>query len=99
MYRGVDFAQTPCGKCELRDRTGYDLAYDEGRGAADDDRGLPAAAPRPAQLTLEETSTRDVPFPEEEIADDPVVPMSAMSDVIWRLLRMPPGMRDMICWR
>jgi len=99
MYRGVDFAQTPCGKCELRDRTGYDLAYDEGRGAADDDRGLPAAAPRPAQLTLEETSTRDVPFPEEEIADDPVVPMSVMSDVIWRLLSMPPGMRDVICWR
>ena len=99
MYRGVEFAQTPCGKCELRDRLGYDLAYDDGRGAADDDHGVPAAVLQPAHLTLAEASTRDVPFPEEEIADDPVIPMSVMSDVIWRLLSMPPGMRDVICWR
>ena len=99
MYRGIEFAQTPCGKCELRDRSGYDLSYDEGRGAADDDRGGPAVGPRPAELTLEETSTRDIPFPEEEAVDDPAVPMSVMSEVIWRLMSLPPGTRDVICWR
>ena len=46
MYRGVEIAKTPCGKCELRDRSGYDLPYDEELGGAGDERGLPAAGPR-----------------------------------------------------
>lgn len=100
VYRGVAFARTPCGKCELRERTGYDPAFDEERGAAD---GLAAgelsAAPRPARQPLEEISTRDVPFPEEFIENDPSIPMSVLGDVIMRLLTMPPRTRDVVCWR
>jgi hypothetical protein len=100
LYRGVAFAQTPCGKCQLRDRIGYDPTFDAERGAAD---GLAAGerpeAPKRAQLTLEEISTRDLPFPEEYIEDDPVIPMSVLGDVILRLLTMPPRTRDVVCWR
>ena len=97
VYRGVAFGQTPCARCKLEEKPAFDLLFrdevgtDSGREAAD--------GSRPARLTLDECSTRDVPFPEEECDDDPMVPLSVMSEVVSRLLAMPPLTRDVICWR
>jgi len=99
LYRGITFSKTPCGRCELGDRSAFVMKFDEERGAADEmGGGEQPVEPRQARLTLEEISTRDVPFP-EEYEDEPVVPMSVMADVIWRLLTVPPRTRDVICWR
>jgi hypothetical protein len=96
-YRGIAFQQTPCGRCELADRSAFVIEYDEERGAGE--AGEQPATPRPARLTLAESSTRDVPFPDEFAEDEPAMPVSVLGDVVWVLLSMPPRTRDIVCWR
>ena len=99
-YRGIPFDKTPCGRCECADRSAYVIPYDEERGAADDiAAGEVAAGPRPARLTLAERSTQDQPFPEEYAEDELLLPVSALSELVWQLMIMPPRTRDVICWR
>ena len=99
-FRGLPFEKTPCGRCELRDWSGYVLPFDEERGAdpADGTVGRVAES-QPAPTLVAEMITVDVPFPEECTGDDMMLPMSVMSEVVLRLLAMAPVARDVVCWR
>ena len=90
-YANVEFAQTPCGKCELKDGDSFAIEYND----EFQDRGtLARPAPQPEPVVT------DVHFPEELDAEgERRVPVSTLLDLVAMLLKLPPRTRDVVCWR
>ena len=89
-YAGVEFAKTPCAKCELKAGGSFAIEFDDERPGI-----------RIAGSVLEaEPLVEDVHFAEERDAEvGPWVPVDALYDLVATLLMLSPRTRDVVCWR
>ena len=89
-YAHLEFAQTPCAPCELKDGDSFAIEFNENlSGGAASSRDL-----------RRESLVEDVPFPDEPDADsERSVPVSVLWELVVTLLTLPPRSRDVVCWR
>ncbi len=99
-YREVAFEQTPCARCELRIREGYEVPFLEDREPTDDDvdEGDPTVESK-YRANWRDYATMDRHFFDEPEEDEPVMPVAVMREAIARLLMLDPKTRDVICMR
>ena len=99
--RGVPFEQTPCSRCELRDRSryGFVVPFKEDGGLRDEEPHDEQRFIRRGQIDWSSYATVDVPFPEEYEEEDPRLPLSVMGEAVTRLMSLAPKTRDVVCWR
>ena len=89
-YADVEFAETPCAKCELKAGDSFAIEFDDERP------GSQVAGP----VLETEALVEDVHFPYEPDAEvGPWVPISGLVDLVATLLTLSPRTRDVVCWR
>jgi len=100
-YRGVPFEQTPCSRCELRERVrfGFVVPFKEDAGLRDDEPHDERSFVQRGQIDWSSYATVDKSFAEEYAEDDPVLPLSVMGEAVSRLMSLSAKTRDVICWR
>lgn len=84
-FAQVAYSNTPCAKCHLNENSDLTMEFHVEMGdARTQDSGLRE------ELASASASTADM----EEL-----LPVSVMSEVVFRLLSMTPETRDAVCWR
>ena len=97
-YAHVEFAQTPCAKCELKAGDSFAIDFSDelprGRTAEPGEESLDCGQGRP------ESVVEDVHFAEEVGGEEErQLPVSVLWDLVVMLLTLPPRTRDVVCWR
>ena len=93
-YAKVAYSETPCAKCQLNENSDLTMEFHVEMGdAKTQDSGLREELAS-ASGTSAAASTADKTADMEE-----VLPVSVMSEVVFRLLSMTPETRDAVCWR
>ena len=84
-YAQMDFEDTPCAKCQLKENSAFTLEFDAGRESRSQNPPSFAEATEGMESRISEK--------------DALVPMSVLNEVVERLLILPPVLRDVVCWR
>jgi len=96
-FAQVAYSNTPCAKCHLNENSDLTMEYvqDMESRIQNPPSYAEATAGMVARMGDDEAQTSDIShLPEEE-----VLPVSVMSEVVFRLLSMTPETRDAVCWR
>lgn len=96
-FAQVAYSNTPCAKCHLNENSDLTMEYvqDMESRIQNPPSYVEATAGMVARMGDNEAQTSDIShLPEEE-----VLPVSVMSEVVFRLLSMTPETRDAVCWR
>jgi len=86
-FAQVAYSNAPCAKCHLNENSDLTMEYVQ---------DMESRIQNPAvRMGDDEAQRSDIShLPEEE-----VLPVSVMSEVVFRLLSMTPETRDAVCWR
>ena len=96
-FAQVAYSNTPCAKCRLNENSDLTMEYvhDMESKIQNPPSYAEATAGMVSRMRDDEAQTSDISrLPEEE-----VLPVSVMSEVVFRLLSMTPETRDAVCWR
>jgi hypothetical protein len=96
-FAKVAYSNTPCAKCHLNENSDLTMEYvqDMESRIQNPPSSAEATAGMVSRMGDDEAQTSDIShLPEEE-----VLPVSVMSEVVFRLLSMTPETRDTVCWR
>jgi hypothetical protein len=85
-YARMPFRQTPCAQCELRESSLLTMQVEVDR---------PVYVPGLG----EKGADKMVPFTEELETVEGKLPVGLMAELVNRLLALPEGVRDVVCWR
>jgi len=83
--RRVPFEKTPCAKCELKEYSEFTLEYDESREVRRQESPSFAKATAGMESRIEDEDER--------------LPISVMREAMVEFLRLPPDIRNVVCWR
>ena len=81
----VPFEKTPCFKCELKEYSEYTMEYKTWHDGAAHNPTYFAEVTKGEEFSFEE--------PEERL------PISVMREAMVEFLRLPPEIRNVVCWR
>jgi len=91
----VPFEETPCFKCELKEYSEHTMEYKSWHDGAAHDPNYFAEATPFDEATEDKTKGEDFSFEEPEDR----LPISVMREAMVEFLRLPPEIRDVVCWR
>jgi len=96
-YAQVAYGETPCAKCHLNENSDLTMEYVQDMEARiqNPPSYAEATAGMVARMGNDGLQTSDLRLQ----ADEEVLPVSVMSEVVFRLLSMTPETRDAVCWR
>jgi hypothetical protein len=105
-FTQLTYSDTPCAKCHLNENSDLTMEYVQDMEsriqnppsfaeASASDATADKTAGMVSRMGDDEAQTSDIShLPEEE-----VLPVSVMSEVVFRLLSLTPETRDVVCWR